>query len=275
MRNAMRWLSVVGGLCFSWALPAMAEGTLVECGGIDCEGIRAMKALHDAELGFLEEKERYSRNLTEVGFAPPACADGSRAPVPGPDWVAGCHFTYRVTAMTSLPASQPSFTAIAQGAAGTPAAGVTLQIGKSSSLKKVVFWLERGGVRRNVGWDECPEPASFTCSAQQREGTEDIRAIFIRQQVFMHQKGRYADNLVELGFRPMRCPDGTRAAVPDSSRWVGGCRFIYRVEVTGTGPALTFTATARAISGLVEGTTMKIDQTGVLTITPACSGGCK
>lgn len=108
MRNTMRWLSVVGGLCVSWALPAMAEGTPVDCGGIDCEGIREMRALHEVELAFMAERDR----------------------------------------------------------------------------------------------------------------------------------------------------------------------FIYRVEVTGTGPAMTFTATARGVSGLVEGTTIKVNETGLLTITPRIGGGC-
>ncbi len=53
------------------------------------------------------------------------------------------------------------------------------------------------------------------------------------------------------------------------------CRFIYRVEVTGTGPGMHFTATARAISGPIAGTTMKIDQTGVLTISPMHVDACQ
>ncbi|MFY0522606.1 hypothetical protein ACN28I_05145 [Archangium gephyra] len=272
MRNTMRWLSVVGGLCASWALPAMAEGTPVDCGSVDCEGIREMRALHEAQLSFMYERDRYTLNLAELGFVPPACADGTRAPVPGPGWVAGCHFAYRVTAVTNPPAGQPAFTAVAQGAAGTPAAGVTLQV-STPMFDQVVFWLERGGVRRYVGGDECLPAEFFACSAQQREGKRNLWALFITQRTFMQEKDRYSENLAEVGFRPMGCTDGTRAAVPDSA-WVGGCRFIYRVEVAGTGPEMTFTATARGVSGLVEGTTIKVNETGLLTITPPIGGGC-
>ncbi|MCY1078393.1 hypothetical protein [Archangium lansingense] len=271
MRSTMRWLSVVGGLCFSWALPAMAEGTPVDCGSIDCEGIREMRALHDAQIASLQERDLFSQNLAEVGFKPAACANGSRAPVPGLGWVAGCHFAYRVTAVTNPPESS-TFTAVAQGAAGTPAAGVKLLIGRLSG-GKLVFSLDRGGVRRFVGWDECLPAASFTCEAQQREGVQAIRALFTTERAFLQEKDRYSSNFEEIGFVPMGCTNGTQAAVPDSS-WIGGCRFIYRVELSGTGPAMTFIATARAISGPIAGTTMKIDQTGVLSITPV-RGACE
>jgi hypothetical protein len=267
----MRWLSVVGGLCFSWALPAMAEGTPVDCGSVDCEGIREMKALYEAQMNYIVETDRYSLDLAAVGFAPPACADGSRAPVPGPGWVAGCRFAYRVTAVTGHP-EPSSFTALAQGAAGTPAAGVKLLIGKPS-WDKVVFSLERGGVRRFVGWDECLPAASFTCDAQLREGTQHIRGLFITEKAFQQEKDRYSSNLQEIGFLPTGCTNGTRAAVPDST-WMGGCRFIYSVEVAGTGPEMTFIATARAISGPIAGTTLKINESGVLTITPVL-GACE
>lgn len=272
MRNAMRWLSVVGGLCVSWAAPAMAEGTPVDCGGVDCEGIREMKALHDAEFSFLQETDRFSMDLAQLGFAPPACADGSRAPVPaqGQGWVAGCRFAYRVVAATTTVGAS-SFTAVAEGAVGTPAEGVKLLIGRPSG-DKVIFWLERGGVRRYVGWDECLPAASFTCEAQQREGVQGIRALFTTERAFLQEKDRYSSNFEEIGFLPMGCTDGTRAPVPDST-WMGGCRFIYRVEVAGTGPTMTFTATARAISGPIAGTTIKINEDAVLTITPVF-GAC-
>jgi hypothetical protein len=166
-----------------------------------------------------------------------------------------------------------SFTAVAQGAAGTPAEGVELTIGKPS-WDKLVFSLERGGVRRFVGWDECLPPESFTCDGQQREGVQAMRALFTTERAFLQEKDRYSSNLEEIGFLPMGCTNGTRAAVPDSS-WMGGCRFIYRVELSGTGPSGKFTATARAVSGPIAGTTMKIDQTGVLTISPVHVDACQ
>ncbi|QRK06383.1 hypothetical protein JQX13_40810 [Archangium violaceum] len=258
MRHTMQWLSVVGGLSLSWALPAMAEGTPVDCGTVECEGIREVKALYQAELSFLQERDRYSLDLAEVGFAPAACADGTRAPVPGAGWVAGCHFAYRVTAMTGFPNS--SYTAIAQGAAGTPAEGITLRIG-APSFNKINLTLERDGVSRYVGWDECLPAASFMCSAQQREGLRDIRHLFTAERAFLQEKDRYSSDIAEVGFAPLSCTDGTNAPVPDST-WVGGCRFIYHVDLTPSG----FIATARAVSGVIAGTTMKIDETGSVSI---------
>jgi len=267
MRHTMRWLSVMGGLCFSWAPVAMAEGTPVDCGGVDCEGIREMKALFEAESSYLAEKDRYSQDLAGVGFSPAACADGSRAPVPGPGWVAGCHFAYQVTAVTGLP--NPSFTAVAQGAAGTSAADVTLRIG-APTYGNIVFWLERSGVRRTVTWDECLPAPSFSCAAQEREGVQGIRGLFTGERALFAEKDRYSSNLTEVGFLPLSCTDGTRPSGPDSS-WVGGCRFIYRVEVTGP---FSFIATARAVSGLIAGTTIRIDETGTLTLTPVHDSTC-
>ncbi|PTL80955.1 hypothetical protein DAT35_26890 [Vitiosangium sp. GDMCC 1.1324] len=245
----------------------MAEGTPVDCGTVECEGIRETRALYEAERSYLQETDRYSLDLATVGFAPAACADGSRAPVPGPGWVAGCHFVYRVTAVTGFPNS--TFTAVAQGASGTPAAGITLQIG-TPTFDSILFWLERAGVRRYVGWDECLPAASFTCDAQRREGIRNLRDLYTTERAFLQEKDRYSSNLEEVGFVPMGCTDGTRPTGPDSS-WKGGCRFIYRVEVTPTG----FIATARAVSGLAAGTTMKIDETGTTTITPVPFSDCQ
>ena len=61
MRHTMRWMSVVGGLSFAWALPAMAEGTPVDCGSVDCEGIR--ERLHPLELG--EHKDPSALHLAD------------------------------------------------------------------------------------------------------------------------------------------------------------------------------------------------------------------
>ncbi|OJH36476.1 hypothetical protein BON30_32460 [Cystobacter ferrugineus] len=387
----MRWLSVVGALCGPWTSVAMAEP--VDCGGVEGEGIREMRALYEAERSFLGEKDKYSQDLAQVGFAPAACADGSRAPVPGPGWVAGCHFAYQVTSVTGLPV--PTFTAIARGAAGTPAEDVTLGIGSpanqdivfwlenaetrrfvdwyecrstgsfsaqemegieamshaflamqaflqekdrypsllaqsgfrplsctdgarapvpgpdwvagcrfayhvesvtgfpnssflviargaagtpvadvtvgigSSPSQVITFWLERSGVRRPIAWDE-REPAESVCAAQERVGVEEIRALFTAERAYLQEKDRYSSDLAQVGFSPLGCTDGTRPSGPDSW-WVGGCRFIYHVEVTGP---FSFIATARAVSGLVAGMTLRIDETGTLTRTPAPSGAC-
>jgi hypothetical protein len=388
----MRWLFVVGALCGPWAPVAMAEDAPFDCGGIDGEGIREMRALFEAQRSFLSERERYSQDLAQVGFSPAACADGTRAPVPGPGWVAGCHFAYQVTSVTELPATfaaiargaagtpaenvtlrisapsfqdisfwqersgqrrfvdwnacqptgafsarefegvqlmgsifegmqasfwekdqypstlaqmgfwpmsctdgsraplpgpdwvagchfayrvtsvtgspTPSFTAIARGAAGTPVADVTLQIG-SPSLQNIVFWVERAGVRRTIAWEE-RVPTVPLCTAQEQEGLASIRGLFTTQLAMFQEKDRYTSDLEEAGFLPLSCTDGTRPTGPDSS-WLGGCRFIYRVEVTSP---TSFIATARAVSGLIAGTTLQIDQTGTLTRSPVYSDAC-
>ncbi|MFY0582297.1 hypothetical protein ACN28S_55675 [Cystobacter fuscus] len=393
MRQTMRWLSVVGALCGAWSPVAMAEGSPFDCGGVEGEAIREMRALYEAERSFLYEKDKYSQDLAQVGFAPVACADGSRAPLPGPGWVAGCHFAYRVESVTGLPAA--SFAAIARGAVGTPAEDVTLGIG-SLPNDDIFFWLERSGVRRSVDWYECRSTGAFSaqeaegiehmnhvftamraylqekdrypillkdagfsplnctdgsrapvpgadwvagchfayhvesvtglpnasflaiargaagtsvadvtlgvgssssndisfwleragvrryierdewfptepaCVAQESVGEEELRDLFWRERSFRAEKDRYSSNLAEVGFQPMRCMDGTRPSGPDSS-WVGGCRFIYQVEVTGP---RSFIATARAVSGVISGMTLRIDETGTLTRTPPPSGAC-
>ncbi|PTL80252.1 hypothetical protein [Vitiosangium sp. GDMCC 1.1324] len=389
----VRWLSVMGALCGPWTPVAMAEGTPIDCEGVSGEGIREMRALFEAEQSFLLEKDRYSQDLTQVGFSPAACADGSRAPVPGPGWVAGCHFAYQVTSVTGLPASSfaaiargatgtpaedvtleigspqfqniffwlehsgerryvdwnecrptgsfstrefegveamshvfegmqayfaekdqypstltqmgfwpmsctdgsraplpgtdwvagchftyrvtsvtgspnPSFMVIAQGAAGTPVADVTLGIG-SPSIQNIVFWVERAGVRRFIDWEE-RVPTESVYAAQEQEGVANIRALFTSEQAIFQEKDRYSSNLAEVGFLPLSCTDGTRPSGPDSS-WLGGCRFIYHVQVTGPS---SFIATARAVSGRVAGTTLQIDETGTLTRTPVYSDAC-
>lgn len=394
MMRRMRWLFVVGALGGSWAPVAMAEDTPFDCGGLDGEGIREMRALFEAQRSFFSERDRYAQDLAQVGFSPAACADGSRAPVPGPGWVAGCHFAYQVTSVTGLPASSfaaiaqgaagtpaenvtlrigapsfqdisfwqersgqrrfvdwnacqptgafsarefegvqlmgsifegmqasfmerdqypstlaqmgfwplsctdgsraslpgpdwmagchfayrvtsvtgsptPSFTAIARGAAGTPVADVTLQIG-SPSLQNIVFWVERSGVRRTIAWEE-RVPTEPLCAAQEQEGLANIHALFTTERAIFQEKDRYSSDLAEVGFLPLSCTDGTRPAGPDSS-WLGGCRFIYRVEVTGP---TSFIATARAVSGLIAGTTLQIDETGSLTRSPVHSDACQ
>jgi hypothetical protein len=72
------------------------------------------------------------------------------------------------------------------------------------------------------------------------------------------------------GFLPLSCTDGTRPTGPDSS-WLSGCRFIYHVEVADPS---SFIAMARAVSGLIAGTTLQIDETGTLTRSPVHSDAC-
>ncbi|WNG57641.1 hypothetical protein F0U59_24930 [Archangium gephyra] len=212
------------------------------------------------------ERDQYPSTLLQAGFVPMGCTDGSSAPLPGPDQVAGCHFAYRVSSVTGSPT--PSFTVTAQGAAGTPVADVTLQIG-SPSFQTIVFWIERSGVRRSIAWEE-REPTRSVCDVQEEEGLLHIQALYTTERAIFQEKDRYSSNLAELGFLPLSCTDGTRPTGPDSS-WLGGCRFIYHVEVTSPS---TFIATARAVSGPIAGTTFQIDETGTRTYSPVRSAAC-
>ncbi|ATB33538.1 hypothetical protein [Melittangium boletus] len=271
MREALRWLFVVAGMSWSWAASAGApqRPTPVDCGSAQCEGIREMRALFNAEMAYLQERDLYSSDLAAIGFAPPACANGSRVPVPGPGWVAGCRFAYRVTQVTKSPESL-SFTAIAQGGTGTEAEGTLLQFSQTFP-GALVFWVQRDGVRRYVGLDECLPAESFTCSAQMREGMQNIRALFTSERAFLQEKDRYSSNFQELGFLPLGCTDPTSPALPDGT-WIGGCRFIYHVDLKSN--PMGFTLTARAVSGSIQGTTIKMEDSGALTVTPVPFSEC-
>lgn len=265
MRGAMRGLFLFGVMCWLGSSSAEAqETTPVDCGTVECEGIREMRALFMRQRNSLQERDLYSWDLEEVGFSPAPCADGSRAPVP-PErgWVAGCHFIYRMTGVTNM-VDYPlpsSFSAMARGREGSPAEGLVLRIGMTASAEGRTFSLEGRNHRRAVGWDECLPAESFTCAAQLREGLQDIRVLFITERALLQEKDRFSTDFAELGFLPDGCTTGARPRGPDSS-WLGGCRFIYHVDLTATG----FTATARAISGTIEGTQLAMDEWGRLTV---------
>lgn len=268
-REVKQGLCVAGMVAVLWALPAAAQGTPVDCGSVDCEGIRELKALYTAELMHFYEKDRYSTSLSQVGFSPAPCADGSRARAPGADWVAGCRFSYRVMSVAGLPL--PSFVAEARGATGTAAEGITLQV-QAPALDVVILWLEHAGQRRTVGWDECLPAQSFTCAAQEREGLRGLRTLYFAERAYFAEKDRYSSSLATVGFAPESCMDGTRPTQLPDEGWVAGCRFLYHVTITG--PA-SFTATAYGVSGTVEGTTLKVDEAGQLTVTRSLLSGCE
>ncbi|RKG84860.1 hypothetical protein [Corallococcus terminator] len=267
--NLKRWLCVGA---FVVAVPAWADApTPVDCGTVECEGIREMKSLYAAEMAYFGERDFFTGDMAQLAFAdfaPAACANGTRAPVPGPGWVSGCHFAYKVTAITPYPS--PSFTAVAQGAAGTPAAGIKLQIG-THPVSGILHWLERNGVRRYVDAAECLPAQSFVCDAQLREGTFGIQALYTAEQSYMAEKDRYTSNYAQLGFMPFGCADGTRAPVPDAS-WIGGCKFIFRADVTGP---FSVNLTARAVAGALQGTVVTKVEHGDLVVTPVYSSVCR
>ena len=271
MREALRWLClglVLCGATASWAKEPLAPAP-VDCGTVDCEGIREMRALFNAELYFLQLTDQFSEDLPRIGFAPPACADGSRVRDPGPGWVAGCRFVYRVIEVSSrLP--ERFFTAIAQGAAGTEAEGVLLRF-TWPDRERPTFWLQRGSVRRPVELDECLPPESFTCSAQLREGTRALRDLFYAELSFWQEKERHSSDFRELGFWPLGCLDGTNPELPDAT-WIGGCRFIYHVELRSKSGGVSFSA--RGVKGAVQGVKLSMDESGVMSVTPVPFTDC-
>jgi hypothetical protein len=268
-QNLKQWLSVLcvgmaGASATAWA----DAGTPVDCGTVECEAIRGMRSLFGAEHAYFAQSDAFTLNLASAGFAPAACPNGSRAPVPGPGWVSGCNFSYKVAGIAPYPS--PGFTAVAQGVAGTASAGITLQIG-THPVSGILFWLERNGVRRYVDSAECQSPQSFTCEAELREARSNMNYIYVVEQSYYVEKDQYSANLPLVGFMPEGCSNGTRATVPDAS-WVAGCRFIYKVTLNGTSG---FTATAKAVTGATEGTVLTLTQTGQTVVTPSYPASCQ
>ena len=268
-QNLKQWLAMVCMGVAGVSATAWADvGTPVDCGTVECEAIREMRSIYVAEAGYFGAYDAFTLNLASAGFTPAACPNGSRAPVPGAGWVSGCNFSYKVTGITPYPS--PSFTAVAQGVAGTASAGITLQIG-THPVSGRLFWLERQGVRRYVDSAECQSPQSFTCESELREARSNMLYIHTVEQSYFAEKDKYSTNLLLIGFWPEGCSNGTRAAVPDAS-WVGGCRFIYKVTLNGT---TGFTATAKAVTGATEGTVLTITQLGQTVVTPTYPGWCQ
>ncbi|RKG87832.1 hypothetical protein D7W82_12255 [Corallococcus sp. CA049B] len=268
-QNLKQWLSVLCMGMTGLSATAWADaGTPVDCGTVECEAIREMRSLFTAESGYFAEHDVFTLSLASAGFAPAACPNGSRAPVPGAGWVSGCNFSYKVTGITPHPS--PGFTAVAQGVAGTPSAGITLQIG-THPVSGRLFWLERQGVRRYVDSAECLPAQSFTCEAQLREARSNLNYIHVVEQSYFAERDQYSTNLPLIGFVPEGCSNGTRAAVPDAS-WVAGCRFIYKVTLNGT---TGFTATAKAVTGATEGSVLTLTESGQTVIAPSYPASCQ
>lgn len=132
LRGSMRAFSVVVGLSFSWALPALAEDPSVNIESLKCEGIRELKALVEKQQSVLAENNAYAVDLTELlaaGYMPAECPDGSRVRVSGPNLVGGCHLAYGLVSVVNRPQSGDfALEAAAYGVKGTPSEGLELYI---------------------------------------------------------------------------------------------------------------------------------------------------
>ncbi len=259
MRDTWRGLFVVG-LLGAGVAGAQPRITPVDCGTADCEVIRDMRTLFEKQTEYLQERDRYSADLEAIRFQPAACVNGGRAPVPATGWVSGCRFSYRVTRVSTEAGGYSYFTAIAQGAEGTDAAGVRVEFTQPVAGTPVFSLQDSRGRRRYVNLDECLPAASFTCAAQLREGMKGIRDLYISERAFFQEKDRYSANFQELNFYALGCTDLTSTPVPDP-QWKAGCRFVYHVALKpGTEG---FTLTARSVSGASQGTTLRMEESGM------------
>ncbi|OJH39398.1 hypothetical protein BON30_17980 [Cystobacter ferrugineus] len=159
----MHSLSVVVGLSFSWALPALAENPSVNSGSLECEAIRELKALVETQQSILAQNNAYAVNLTDVlaaGYLPAACPDGSRVRVSGSDVVGGCHFTYGLVSVVNNPRTGDfAFEAVALGVAGTPSAGLEVYITRIVSRYHdfIESYMFNKGVYSDVDLNACSQ----------------------------------------------------------------------------------------------------------------------
>ena len=161
LRGSMRAFSVVVGLSFSWALPALAEAPAANAGSLECEGIRELKALVEKQQSILAENHSYAVNVTELiaaGYMPAECPDGSRVRVSGPNLVGGCHFSYGLVSVVNNPQSGDfTFEAAAYGVKGTPSAGLELYVVRIVSRYHdfIESYMYRNGVYSEVDLNAC------------------------------------------------------------------------------------------------------------------------
>ncbi len=163
LRNFMRSFSVVVGLSFSWALPALAEDPSVNIGSLECEGIRELKALVEKQQSILARNNAYAVNLTELiaaGYMPAACPDGSRVRVSGSNLVGGCHFTYGLVYVVNNPRTGDfAFETVALGVEGTPSAGLEVYITRIVSRHHdfIESYMFNKGVYSDVDLNACSQ----------------------------------------------------------------------------------------------------------------------
>ncbi|MBS1149100.1 MAG: hypothetical protein H6Q89_798 [Myxococcaceae bacterium] len=87
---------------------------------LEAEAFLNLKGLYVAQKAYFAEKDRFTTNLDEVGFAPDEwCEDGARLRIkekPTAFRKIGCHFIYEVETLGAAP--QMEFRAYARGAVG-------------------------------------------------------------------------------------------------------------------------------------------------------------
>ncbi|WNG35518.1 hypothetical protein F0U61_18940 [Archangium violaceum] len=163
LRNAMRLFSVIVGVSFSWAHPALAEDTSANSESLKCEGIRELKALVEKQQSILAQNNAYAVNLTELlaaGYMPAACPDGSRASVSGSNFVGGCHFTYGLVYVVNNPQTGDfAFETVALGVDGTPSEGMELYITRIVSRYHdfIESYMYHNGVYSDVDLNACSQ----------------------------------------------------------------------------------------------------------------------
>lgn len=69
------------------------------------------------------------------------------------------------------------------------------------------------------------------------EAVCQLRLAFTAERSFFAEKDRVSPDFAEIGFTPLPCVDGTRAAPARGGTEVASCRFEFIAEGTGEGPA--------------------------------------
>jgi len=91
---------------------------------------------------------------------------------------------------------------------------------------------------------EAPERGR-TFQEMESEAGRNLRALYSAERMYFDEHDRFTQDLPQTVFHAEACPNGSRPGTP-SDEWVGGCNFIYRVELNADG---TFTGRARCVSG--------------------------
>ena len=219
-----------------------------------CEALVDLRTLLAGQASVFAEKSAYTAEPTLLPPLP-ACADGTSAPAPDEAWLSGCHFRYRVTETTGL--SVPTFTVRAEGAGEAEGREYTMSSGLEDAQRVWPAALT-------------PDVCGSALAPSVCEAAVNLRHLFTAQKAYFQEKDRYEANLHTVGFRPEPCLDGTRAdALPPPG---AGCHFHYEVEVQGTPPEQTFTATARG-AGVMEGTELRLSSSFTWSpAAPSCGG---